>query len=64
MAAVQILQLEMERLSLAKAAESDRAAKGRLKSLDAQLDLLKREQVCSLAPEVPWTTCWWPSCCV
>ena len=57
MAAVQILQLEMERLSLAKAAESDRAAKGRLKSLDAQRDLLKREQVCSLHPEVTCTTC-------
>lgn len=41
---MQILQLEMERLSLAKAV-SDRASKQRLQALDSQLNSLKGEQV-------------------
>lgn len=41
---LQILQLEMERLSLAKAV-SDRASKQRLQALDSQLKKLKGEQV-------------------
>ena len=41
---MQILQLEMERLSLAKAV-SDRASKQRLQALDSQLNSLKAEQV-------------------
>lgn len=41
---LQILQLEMERLSLAKAV-SDRASKQRLDALDSQLKKLKAEQV-------------------
>lgn len=41
---LQILQLEMERLSLAKAV-SDRASKQRLEALDSQLKKLKAEQV-------------------
>jgi len=40
---LQILQLEMERLSLAKAV-SDRASKQRLQALDGQLKKLKGEQ--------------------
>ena len=44
---VQILQLEMERLSLAKAV-SDRASKQRLQALDSQLKKLKLEQVSAL----------------
>lgn len=40
---LQILQLEMERLSLAKAV-SDRASKQRLQALDSQLNSLKAEQ--------------------
>ena len=42
-ASLQILQLEMERLSLAKAV-SDRASKQRLQALDSQLKKLKGEQ--------------------
>lgn len=41
---LQILQLEMERLSLAKAV-SDRNSKQRLQALDGQLKKLKVEQV-------------------
>lgn len=41
---MQILQLEMERLSLAKAV-SDRNSKQRLQALDGQLKKLKVEQV-------------------
>ena len=40
----QILQLEMERLSLSKAV-SDRASKQRLQALDSQLKKFKAEQV-------------------
>ena len=40
----QILQLEMERLSLSKAV-SDKASKQRLQALDSQLKKLKGEQV-------------------
>ena len=40
----QVLQLEMERLSLSKAAANDKAASGRLKGLDKQLLTLKAEQ--------------------
>ena len=47
-APLQILQLEMERLSLAKAV-SDRASKQRLEALDSQLKKLKAEQVGSCA---------------
>jgi ATP-dependent Clp protease ATP-binding subunit ClpB len=39
-----VVQLEMERLSLAKAAPSDRGAAARLASLEAQLGALKGEQ--------------------
>ncbi|CAL5220448.1 g2466 [Coccomyxa viridis] len=39
-----ILQLEMERLSLAKAAAADKTAKQRLGQLDTQLNELKKEQ--------------------
>ncbi|KAK9861322.1 hypothetical protein WJX84_009348 [Apatococcus fuscideae] len=39
-----VLQLEMERLSLSKAAANDKAASGRLKGLDKQLLTLKAEQ--------------------
>jgi ATP-dependent Clp protease ATP-binding subunit ClpA len=39
-----VLQLEMERLSLSKAAPSDRAAKGRLTALDRDLEGLKVRQ--------------------
>jgi ATP-dependent Clp protease ATP-binding subunit ClpB len=39
-----ILQLEMEKVSLSKAAISDKAAKGRLHVLDGQLAKLKEEQ--------------------
>ena len=44
---LQILQLEMERLSLAKAV-SDRNSKQRLQALDGQLKKLKVEQVKTL----------------
>jgi ATP-dependent Clp protease ATP-binding subunit ClpB len=40
----QVLQLEMERLSLGKAAKSDKGAEARLASLDAELDSLKAQQ--------------------
>ena len=40
-----MLQLEMERLSLSKAAPSDRAAAARLTALDSELQKLKEEQV-------------------
>lgn len=39
-----ILQLEMEVLSLSKAAPSDKAAAGRLTVLDSQLKTLKKDQ--------------------
>jgi len=39
-----VLQLEMERLSLAKAAPSDRAAAARLAALEAQVTQLKQQQ--------------------
>eukprot|EP00879_Flechtneria_rotunda_P008426 GHRR01008827.1.p1 GENE.GHRR01008827.1~~GHRR01008827.1.p1 ORF type:complete len:841 (+),score=295.71 GHRR01008827.1:296-2818(+) len=39
-----VLQLEMERLSLQKAAGNDRAAKARLANLEAELSRLKEEQ--------------------
>ena len=42
--AVQVLQFEMERLSLSKAAANDKAASSRLKGLDKQLLALKSEQ--------------------
>lgn len=41
---VQVLQLEMERFSLSKGADSDKAAKARLKGIDKQLKDLKEEQ--------------------
>ncbi len=40
----QVLQLEMERLSLSKGTDSDRAAKARLKGIDKQLKELKEDQ--------------------
>jgi len=40
----QVLQLEMERLSLEKAAATDKAAQGRLRALDRKLVNLKEEQ--------------------
>ena len=40
----QVLQLEMERLSLGKAAKSDRTAAARLATLDSELTRLKGEQ--------------------
>jgi ATP-dependent Clp protease ATP-binding subunit ClpB len=39
-----VLQLEMERFSLSKGADSDKAAKARLKGIDKQLKDLKEEQ--------------------
>jgi hypothetical protein len=39
-----VLQLEMERLSLVKAADTDRGARQRLAGLDAQLAALKEQQ--------------------
>ena len=42
--AVQVLQFEMERLSLSKAAANDKAASSRLKGLDKQLLGLKSDQ--------------------
>ncbi|KAI3436059.1 hypothetical protein D9Q98_002118 [Chlorella vulgaris] len=39
-----VLQLEMEKLSLQKAADSDRGARQRLQGLDAQLNALKEQQ--------------------
>ena len=47
----QILQLEMERLSLSKAV-SDKASKQRLQALDGQLKKLKAEQVQSKTVQV------------
>lgn len=41
---VQVLQLEMERLSLNKAAPNDKAAKSRLSLLDLELSQLKKDQ--------------------
>ena len=41
---MQVLQLEMERLSLGKAAKSDRTAAARLATLDSELTRLKSEQ--------------------
>ena len=40
----QVLQLEMERLSLGKAAKSDRTAAARLSILDSELSRLKSDQ--------------------
>lgn len=40
----QVIQMEMERLSLQKAAPKDKAAATRLTTLDAELDSLKRRQ--------------------
>jgi hypothetical protein len=42
--APQVLQLEMEKLSLARTAPTDRAAASRLAALEGQLDALKVEQ--------------------
>jgi hypothetical protein len=41
---MQVLQLEMERLSLQKATPSDRGATSRLKALESQLEELKEQQ--------------------
>lgn len=40
----QVLQLEMERYSLSKGADSDKAAGVRLKGIDKQLKQLKNQQ--------------------
>jgi hypothetical protein len=48
-----VLQLEMERLSLSKAAPTDRAARGRLSALEMQLATLKQEQMVRAASCLP-----------
>ena len=52
---IQVRQLEMERFSMSKAVETDKAAASRIKGLDKQLKELKHQQAVRVKSLDGWT---------